>query len=99
MATIPNALMLERIEFDWPGRYEVVTPVLEVTDGAIPLTTTPGLGVDIVEDALDRYPVTKNVRDVPADDGWAFEPGTADECVYFQTRLRRRRLFNRRNVD
>ena len=26
MATIPNALMLERIEFDWSGRYEVVTP-------------------------------------------------------------------------
>jgi galactonate dehydratase len=99
MATIPNALMLERIEFDWPGRYEVVTPVLEVSDGAIPLTTTPGLGVDIVEEALERYPATKNVRDVPADDGWAFEPGTADECLYFQTRLRRRRLFNRRNLD
>ena len=27
MATIPNALMLERVEFDWSGRYEVVDPV------------------------------------------------------------------------
>jgi galactonate dehydratase len=93
MATIPNGLMLERIEFDWPGRYEVVTPVLEVVDGAIALPTTPGLGVDIVEEALDRHPAIKNVRDVPGDDGWAFEPGTADECVYFQTRLRRRARF------
>jgi galactonate dehydratase len=106
MATIPNALMLERIEFDLPGRYEVVTPVLEVTDGAILLTTAPGLGVDLAEEALDlaeealdRYPAAKNVRDVPADDGFAFEPGTADECLYFQTRLRRRRLFTRRNVS
>jgi len=95
MATIPNGLLLERLEFDWPGRYEVVTPVLEVVDGAIALPTAPGLGVDIVEEALDRHPATKNVRDVPHDDGWAFEPGTADECVYFQTRLRRRTRFGR----
>jgi galactonate dehydratase len=95
MATIPNGLMLERIEFDWPGRYEVVTPVLEVVDGAIALPTAPGLGVDIVEEVLDRYPASKNVRDVPGDDGWAFEPGTADESVYFQTRLRRRTRLRR----
>ncbi|MCB2052864.1 MAG: mandelate racemase/muconate lactonizing enzyme family protein [Geminicoccaceae bacterium] len=97
MATIPNGLMLERIEFDWPGRYEVVTPVLEVVDGHIALPTAPGLGVDIVEEALERYPSSRNVRDVPADDGWAFEPGTADENLYFQTRLRRRHKLHRRS--
>ena len=26
MATIPNALMLERVEFDWQGRYEPSRP-------------------------------------------------------------------------
>jgi galactonate dehydratase len=91
MATIPNALMLERIEFDWSGRYEVVTPVLEVTDGHLPVPDAPGLGVDIVEEEVARYPGTRNVSDMPPDDGWAYEPGTVNEAVYFQTRLGRRR--------
>jgi galactonate dehydratase len=90
MATIPNALMLERIEFDWSGRYEVVRPVLQVVDGHLPVPDAPGLGVDIVEEEVDRYPVRRNVADMPADDGWSYEPGTVNECVYFQTRLRRR---------
>jgi galactonate dehydratase len=91
MATIPNALMLERIEFDWPGRYEVVTPVLKVADGHLPVPDAPGLGVDIVEEEVTRYPGTRNVADMPPDDGWAYEPGTVNEGVYFQTRLGRRR--------
>lgn len=91
MATIPNALMLERIEFDWPGRYEVVTPVLQVVDGRLPVPNAPGLGVDIVEEEVERYPGRRNVSDMPADDGWAYEPGTVNEAVYFQTRLGRRR--------
>lgn len=89
MATVPNALLLERIEFDWPGRYEVVTPALKVEDGHLPLPTAPGLGVDLVLDEIAKYPSVRNVSDVPADDGWAFEPGTAGECVYVQTRLGR----------
>jgi galactonate dehydratase len=91
MATIPNALMLERIEFDWSGRYEVVTPVLKVVDGRLPVPNTPGLGVDIVEEEVEKYPGRRNVADMPADDGWAYEPGTVDEAVYFQTRLGRRK--------
>jgi galactonate dehydratase len=89
MATIPNALMLERIEFDWPGRYAVVRPVLKVEDGAIAVPDTPGLGVEIVEEEIARYPARRNVADLPGDDGWAYEPGTVAEAVYFQTRLRR----------
>jgi galactonate dehydratase len=90
MATIPNALMIERIEFDWPGRYQVVTPVLAVENGHLRVPTAPGLGVDIVEDEVVKYPGTRNVSDMPIDDGNAYEPGTVAECVYFQTRLRRR---------
>jgi galactonate dehydratase len=91
MATIPNALMIERIEFDWPGRYEVVTPVLKVVDGRLALPDAPGLGVDIVEEEVEKYPGHRNVADMPPDDGWAYEPGTVDEAVYFQTRLGRRK--------
>ena len=87
---IPNALMLERVEFDWSGRYEVVTPVLKVVDGHLPVPTAPGLGVEIVEEEVAKYPSRRNVADMPPDDGWAYEVGTVDEYVYFQTRLKRR---------
>ena len=90
MATIPNALMLERVEFDWSGRYDVVTPVLKVVDGAIAVPDTPGLGVELVEDEIQKYPSSYNVKGMPADDGKAYEPGTVGESVYFQTRMRRR---------
>jgi galactonate dehydratase len=89
MATIPNALMLERLEFDWEGRDDVITPALKVVDGHLQVPDTPGLGVDIVEDEIARYPSRRNVRVVTADDGSAYEPGTAGELPYFQTRLQR----------
>lgn len=90
MATIPNALMLERVEIDWPGRYEVVTPVLQAIDGYLPVPDAPGLGVELVEEEIEKYPSRRNVGDMPADDGRAYEPGTVAECVYFQPRLSRR---------
>jgi galactonate dehydratase len=89
LATIPNALFLERIEFDWSGRYEVVTPVLKVVDGHLPVPEAPGLGVDLVLDEITKYPSSRNVINIPEDDGWAFEPGTADESPYVQTRMSR----------
>jgi galactonate dehydratase len=91
MATIPNALMLERVEFDWSGRYEVVDPVLKVVDGHLPVPNAPGLGVDLVIDEITRYPSVRNVSSMPVDDGWSYEKGTVDENVYFQTRLSRAR--------
>jgi galactonate dehydratase len=95
MATVPNALLLERIELDWPGRHEVVTPVLQTVDGHLPVPDAPGLGVDIVEEAIARYPARRNVTDMPPDDGWAYEPGTVGEYVYTQTRLGRARKLRR----
>ena len=89
MATIPNALMLERLEFDWAGRDDVITPAPKVVDGHLQVPDAPGLGVDIVEDEIFKYPSRRNVRVITADDGSAYEPGTADELPYFQTRLQR----------
>ena len=96
MATIPNGLMLERIEFDWPGRYEVVAPVLKVENGALAVPDTPGLGVDILADEIAKYPSVRNVADLPPDDGWAYEPATNQEATYFQTRLSRARKLRKR---
>ncbi|MEZ5838851.1 MAG: hypothetical protein R3D03_24485, partial [Geminicoccaceae bacterium] len=80
----------------WPGRYEVVRPVLKVMDGRLPVPDDPGLGVDIIEGEIVRYPGIRNVAELPPDDGWANEPGTRDEALYIQTRLSRRRKLRRR---
>ena len=90
MATIPNALMLERMEFDWPGRDSVIIPAPKVVDGCLELPTTPGLGVDIVPEEIAKHPSVRNVSILPEEDGWAYEHGTVGEAVYFQTRLQRR---------
>jgi galactonate dehydratase len=89
MAAVPNALMLERVEIDWPGRGEVITPVPKQVDGHLAVPNTPGLGVDIVEDAVARYPSRVNVGMGKGD----YEPGTEREFVYVQTRLKRHRYF------
>ena len=91
MATVPNALLLERIEFDWPGRYDVVRPVLKVENGAMRIPETPGLGVELVKDEVARYPSVRNVSDPPADNGRAYVEGTADEAVHVQMRMARAR--------
>ena len=95
MATVPNALLLERIEFDWPGRYDVVRPVLTVENGAIRLPDAPGLGVELVKEEVARYPSVRNVPDPPADDGRAYVEGTADEAVHVQMRRARARRLRR----
>jgi len=91
LAAIPNCLMLERIEDDWPGRYEVITASPQQKDGHLPVPTSPGLGVDIREDVIARSPSTMNVSIA----GGGYEPGTESEFVYVQTRLRRAASFKR----
>ncbi|MXU64882.1 mandelate racemase/muconate lactonizing enzyme family protein [Oceanomicrobium pacificus] len=95
MATVPNILQLERMEFDWPGRYEVVTPVLQVEDGCLPIPTAPGLGVELIKEEIAKYPSSRNISDAPVDDGHAYTLGTADEAVHMQTRMSRARRLRR----
>jgi L-alanine-DL-glutamate epimerase-like enolase superfamily enzyme len=85
LAAIPNTLMLERIESDWAGRNEVISapPVLE--NGHLIVPTVPGLGVDIDEAAVARYPSQRNVSIAAG----GYEPGTEGEHVYVQMRLHR----------
>ncbi len=87
LAAIPNALMLERVEIDWAGRSEVITPVPRTVDGFITVPDAPGLGVDIDEAVVAKYPSARNVGLGKGD----YAAGTADEYVYVQSRLGRRR--------
>jgi galactonate dehydratase len=55
-AAIPNFLITEYfVNFEARGR-EVAAPPLEVRDGAIAVPQGPGLGIDIDEAALGRFP-------------------------------------------
>ena len=61
LATLPNFLILEHLEDDVPQRYEVMTGQPTVEESHIRVPDAPGLGVDIVEEAIARYPSSGNV--------------------------------------
>jgi len=66
MATLPNFLILEHLEDDVPQRYEVMTGQPKIVDGHIIVPDTPGLGIDIVEEAIAKYPSSGNIA-IPDD--------------------------------
>jgi galactonate dehydratase len=92
LAAIPNALMLERIEDDWPGRRDVISAHPEQKNGFLDVPNTPGLGVDINEEFIAKLPSQRNVSIA----GGGYEPGTEQEYVYVQTRLHRAAAFKRK---
>ena len=53
----PNTIYLEHKADDVPWRTEVVTGVIPEDNGYIPVPTGPGLGMDIVEEAIAEHPV------------------------------------------
>ncbi len=89
MAAIPNALILERIEDDWAGRAQTVVPHPVQENGFLKVPDAPGLGVDINEEFVKRFPSECNVSIPGAMKSGAYAEGTYDESVYVQTRLKR----------
>lgn len=61
LATLPNFLILEHLEDDVPQRQQVMTGQPKIVDSHIIVPDSPGLGVDIVEEAIARYPSTGNI--------------------------------------
>ncbi|MCB0113619.1 MAG: mandelate racemase/muconate lactonizing enzyme family protein [Caldilineaceae bacterium] len=80
LATLPNFLILEHREDDVPQRYEVMEPQPTIVNGSIVVPDTPGLGIDIVEDAIAHYPSSGNIS-----------APEMDEYVYVQARYGRDR--------
>lgn len=93
MATIPNALMLERVETDWEGRGRVIDASPSLSDGQLLVPDAPGLGVDIVEDEIAKHPSMLNVVIRPTEGN--YESGTAHEAPFFQPRRGRNRMWRR----
>ena len=62
LSTLPNFLILEHLEEDCPQRYEVMTGQPVVKNGAIVVPDAPGLGVDIVEEAIAKYRSGGNIQ-------------------------------------
>ncbi len=59
-ATIPNFFRQEFMYTDVPWRDEVISRPLNINDGYLRLDDAPGLGVDLVDEAMDAHPgITK----------------------------------------
>jgi galactonate dehydratase len=84
LATLPNFLIMEHLEDDVPQRYEVVTSLPEIVDGQILVPEAPGLGVDLVEEAIACYPAQGNIP--------MLDP--AEETLYVRARRGRARWAN-----
>lgn len=89
LAAIPNALILERIEDDWEGRARTIVPHPVSQDGHLAVPDTPGLGCDIDEAFVAQHPSAGNLSVPVTAASGAYAPGTFDERVYVQTRLKR----------
>ena len=64
-AAIPNFLITEYfVNFEARGR-EIAAPALEMRDGFIAVPTRPGLGVELDEGALARFPARTLARSMP----------------------------------
>lgn len=96
LASIPNALILERFEDDWPGKQSVMGPALECRNGHLVVPDLPGLGIDIDEDFIAAHPSERNCRLPITIGGGAYAPGTEGEAVYFQARQSRQHYFKRK---
>ena len=94
MAVLPNALILERVEDDWEGRAKTVIPYPVQKDGFLTVPDAPGLGVDIDEDFVARYPSKGNVAMPVLPNSKSYADATTNEHVYVQTRLKRARHYS-----
>lgn len=94
LASIPNALILERFEDDWEGKRKTVISPIECANGFIRVPDAPGLGVEINEEFIASHPSQCNVRLPISHGSGAYAPGTESESVYYQARFQRQNYFS-----
>lgn len=82
-ACIPNFYLLETMSSDVPWRGEVSTESVRFVDGAMQIPALPGLGIDIVEEAIKKYPYQP--RELRHYQGTLTDIRPDDAQSYFQT--------------
>ena len=90
MAALPNALIMERLEPDWPGRALAINNALRAVAGHIEVPVGPGLGVTVNHEFVAAHPSERNLA--IATGGW--NPGTEGESVLTQVKRGRASQFD-----
>jgi len=62
-ASIPNFFRCEFMKNDVPWRDEIITHPLDVRDGQLHLSDRPGLGVDLIEEEMEKHPGIRNLTE------------------------------------
>lgn len=91
LSSIPNALILERMDPDWEGRARVLRSNLQALDGHIRVPQEAGLGSAIDEAFVRAHPSERNLA--IASGGW--NPGTEQESLYLQARRQRAHIHRK----
>jgi L-alanine-DL-glutamate epimerase-like enolase superfamily enzyme len=65
VAAIPNRVMLETQQIHNPMLTDIVDRPIPVQQGYVDVPDRPGLGIELDEDALKRYPFTENGIAIP----------------------------------
>ena len=73
LATLPNYLIHEYLVNDVPQRFEVMTGQPVIEDGHILVPDRPGLGVDLDEHAVERYPPHGNAIPIEEDPDYDYQ--------------------------
>ena len=61
-ATIPNFFRQEFMFNDVPWRDEVISHPIDIEQGHLILSERPGLGVDLIEEEMEKHPGLRNAR-------------------------------------
>jgi galactonate dehydratase len=64
-ASTPNFVMLEYTPDDQAPRRDMVKEPIVLKDGYLELPTAPGLGIELNEDAVEKYPARRWHRPFP----------------------------------
>ncbi len=69
MATIPNFYRQEFFAHDVPWRDTIISEPIDIRDGFLYLSDKPGLGVDLIEEEMEKHPGITNNDKKPEDRG------------------------------
>lgn len=62
-ATVPNFFRQEFMFNDVPWRDEIIDHPIDIQDGHLMLSDRPGLGTDLVEEVMEKYPGVRKMRE------------------------------------